>query len=144
MAGRPVHPFISENFMRIDKKDNQSNRWLYDCNFCDENHAPGHNIEHQDNKLIQHIINSKACPNATTEVHRKAQIILIEKGKIIATDSVLLSLSASEESTVSEAPKSTQKDLVVKKRKAGGSMDHFVDCPLSAQEEADANVMLFR
>ena len=34
---------------------------------------------------------------------------------------------------------------VGKKRKAGGSMDHFVDRPqLSEQEEADANILFFR
>jgi hypothetical protein len=102
MAGRPVHPFISKIFMQVDKKDNQSNRWLYDCNFCDKNHTPGQNIEHRDNKLFNHIINTQACPNATTETRREAQIILMGKGKIIATDSILPSLGASESPNVSE------------------------------------------
>ena len=144
MAGRPVHPFISKNFTRVDKKDNQSNRWLYDCNFCDKNHTPGQNIEHRDNKLFNHIINTQACPNATAEARREAQIILMGKGKIIATDSILPSLGASESPNVSETAAGKSIVMAPKKRKVGGSMDHFVDRLLSAQEEANANTLFFR
>ena len=143
-AGRPVHPFISENFTRVDKKDNQSNRWLYNCDFCDDDHTPGCNIKHQDNKLFNHIINSQACPNATPEARCQAQVILMGKGKIIASNSVLSSLNELGTSTAPGSEAQLKVTAVGKKRKAGGSMDHFVDRPLSEQEEADANVLFFR
>jgi hypothetical protein len=50
MAGRPIHPFILKNFTQVNKKDNQSGHWLWDCNFCPENNARGLSIEHRDNE----------------------------------------------------------------------------------------------
>ena len=142
MAGRPVNPFILKYFTRVDKKDNQSRRWLYDCKFGDANHGLG--IEHRDNTLFNHIASTEKCPNATPEARREAQIALMGKGKIIISESILSAPSNPDMPTSSglEAP-STQ-IVASKKRRTIGSMDQFVDRPLSSQEEADANVMFFR
>jgi hypothetical protein len=68
------------------------------------------------------------------------------KGKIIAIDSILPSLRAPDldMSNVSEPAAGRSNIMALKKRKAGGSMDHFVDHPLSEQEQADENTLLFR
>ena len=81
MSGRRVHPFkfISNNSTRVDKKDNLSNRWYWDCNFCDANHVtPGCHIEGWDNNLLLLIINAKLCPNASADARREAPAILME------------------------------------------------------------------
>ena len=89
MSGCCVHPFISNNFTQVDKKDNLSNHWYWDCNFCDANHAPGCHIKGWDNNLLLHVINAKLCPNASADACREAQAILMEKGKITVSEVVL-------------------------------------------------------
>lgn len=142
MSGRRVHPFISNNFTRIDKKDNLSNRWYWDCNFCDANHAPGCHIEGRDNNLLLHIINAKLCPNASADACREAQAILMEKGKITVLEAVL-PIRDDSISTTGDSSEST-KFVVLKKQKTGGTLDHYIDHPLTPQQKADADVTFFR
>jgi len=69
--GRPVEKIIDENFTRLEKKDDKSNRWFWKCNHCTD--APP--IEGRDGNLQGHLIDPLAvkCPNAPQDVRQQAR-----------------------------------------------------------------------
>ena len=141
MSGHKVHLFIEEHLSRVKEKDDQSNHWYWNCKFCTVDDIASCHIESQDNKLFLHVIDTKACPNGPAEVGWRAEIILIRKGKVTFSKPVLSIL----DSSTSGATSSDDTQLVVvKKRKAGGNLDHYVDQPLTPHQKADMNVMFFR
>ena len=82
MSGRHVHPFITQHFIRVEKKDDESNRWYWDCNFCTVDNPAGHHILGRNNKLFLLSTNTTACLNAPAKERREAEVILMEKGKL--------------------------------------------------------------
>jgi hypothetical protein len=105
--------------------------------------SAGHHILGRDNKLLLHITDTTACPNAPAKVRRDAEVILMEKGKLeLAAPVLSVSDTLQHSGTSSDAENS--KFVVVKKRKTGGNLDHYVDKPMLPQQKADADVMFFR
>lgn len=148
MSGRKPHPFVSKYFTRAGKCDNQTNRYIWDCNFCVNTNtvvASGQRLEGRDNRLFNHVKDTVACPNATAEARHEARIILMGKGALAIATPVLSSPSNTDSGNVTENPPPSREVVVaVKKRKLGATLDHFVDHPLTPQQKANADVMFFR
>jgi hypothetical protein len=82
------------------------------------------------------------CPNASADAHREAQAILMEKGIITILEAVL-PICDNSITTTGDSSEST-KFVVLKKRKTGGTLDHYIDHLLTPQQKADADMMFFR
>lgn len=76
-AGRPAARVLEDNFTRVEKTTNKSNRWLWKCN-----HQP---IEGRDSNLELHLTDSTKCPSAPPEARQQARVVLMKKGKILNT-----------------------------------------------------------
>jgi hypothetical protein len=147
MAGRPPNKILTSNFQRLEKKDNQSNRYIWECNHCPSG-ATGARIEGRDNRPFLHLIDPIACPNAPSEVRHEARLLLMDKG-LLQTDSgpILSPLPSSASSHNSESSLDAASDagcvMPIKKRK-GGKLDQYIIPVLTREQEAEANVKFFR
>lgn len=142
-AGRPTNHFLSTHFTKLEKKSNKSNRYFWDCNYCSHANTAGRQIEGRDNKLLLHIIDTKACPNAPVAVRQEARVNLMQKGHLgPGSGPILASPASSHDSNAVVGPSEV---TTVKKRKGGpGTLDHYVDHALSPQQKAEADVKFFR
>lgn len=86
-------------------------------------------------------MDTKKCPNAALEVRREAAAILMEKGKMPMisgmADSVLGTSESGSSGTDVEA-------VAWKKRKAGSTLDNYVDKAMTTGQQAEANIKFFR
>ena len=121
MVGQPP-AYVSKHFVFVEKVPNNSNRSLYKCKHCEEV------LQHRDNKLLNHLKDPKQCPEASKEDRNEALKALMLKGGLApetATPGAILEAGGS------------------KKRK-GGTLDGYVDHPMSEAQKNDADVKLLR
>lgn len=146
MAGRPPNKILISNFQRLAKKDNQSNRYIWECNHCPSG-ATGACIEGRDNRPFLHLIDPIACPNAPSDVRHEARLLLMEKG-LLQTDAgpILTPLPSSHdsESKLSLSPASDAGCVIPIKKRKGGKLDQYIIPALTREQEAEANVKFFR
>ena len=136
VGGRPVSDFISKHFKQVERVQNNSRRSYFECNFCSSK------LEHRDNRLAKHIMETSGCPTASSSARSEARTVLIAKGfRVISpAAAALVPLDApSDTATVIGVPAH-----VMKKRKSNGTLDGYVDQPLSAGSKELADIMLFR
>ncbi|KAH7905945.1 hypothetical protein BJ138DRAFT_975070, partial [Hygrophoropsis aurantiaca] len=131
--GRPPAKIITDHFKQLEKVDNKSNRWLYECNYCGPNGA-GARIEGRDNKHVKHLLDTKNCPNVPQSVRNAARTYLAAK-----TSDVLLPETISDTVSVADAVVTAPK-----RSKGSGGLLGFVDVALTPTQQDRANVKLFR
>ncbi|KAL4079473.1 hypothetical protein J3A83DRAFT_4185487 [Scleroderma citrinum] len=80
--GRPPPTIVTENFRRVGKVNNKSNRWYYECIHCSTSEGTGPHIESRDNNPIRHLTNPASCPNVPAVVRNAARTYLATKAQV--------------------------------------------------------------
>ena len=75
--GRKLHPFYLAHFDILEKKDDNSNKYWTQCKYCPK--TPESKILHRDSRLLQHITDISACPNAPLHVRKEGLRMLDRK-----------------------------------------------------------------
>ena len=76
---RTLDPFYLAHFTILEKLDDRSNRYKVACKYCLKD-----DLIHRETRLLEHIINSKACKEAPTAVRMEGLRML--KGKRSSTE----------------------------------------------------------
>ena len=130
--------FISENFIKIRKKNARTKCWNMACNYCP---AGTEAIKHQDMRCLQHLLKPRNFQNVPADFGKKAGQLIMQKGGI-----EVIALSDDDEST-------SMPGVVVRKKAKGASgqviatkrtMDAFLDRAMSTDEVDKSNIRLLR
>ncbi|KAG1761618.1 hypothetical protein EDD22DRAFT_1031796 [Suillus occidentalis] len=138
-GGRPLPSLINDNFERLERVENSSNRYYWKCKHCsDADNSSGARIQGRDNNLPNHLI--KRCTNANAPLRQAACLFIMEKtGYNADPNAILTALDASQ----SASGTSTVPAISIKKRKAS-NLDGYIDRPLSSEQNNLANAKLLR
>ncbi|KAH7918268.1 hypothetical protein BV22DRAFT_1024864, partial [Leucogyrophana mollusca] len=134
--GRPPAKILTDHFKQLDKVDNKSNRWYYECNYCGSNPPGGARIEGRDNKPIKHLIDPKKCPNAPQSVRNVARTYLAAKSSDVLLPEMISEAAAS--------PSTDDGAIVTAPKRQRGTLLGFADVALTPAQQDRANVKLFR
>ncbi|KAK7039668.1 DUF659 domain-containing protein [Favolaschia claudopus] len=123
-GGRPPEKLLAENFTRLDKAAEKSNRYFWKCDHCDT--PAGARIEGRDQRPIKHLT---VCTSVPDEIRKAAHLHLVAKGNV----PLQLSSSLLPEMTTSGAA-----------RKGAGTLEGYVDYAMTPVQKADADLKFFR
>ncbi|KAJ6460419.1 hypothetical protein C8R47DRAFT_994150, partial [Mycena vitilis] len=144
-AGRKVPTLYDNHFTRIGKKADRSGRHTWKCKYCgDEENSSGACIEGRDNKLPQHLADSRSCPNAPAAARNEALRFMVDKKK---KDEPSKSDSAARGADITVAADVIDVDAepAQKKRKTiHGPMASFVDQAMTTTKQNSADRKLLR
>ncbi|KAK7045152.1 hypothetical protein R3P38DRAFT_3433925 [Favolaschia claudopus] len=134
-GGRPPEKLLAENFTRLDKAAEKSNRYFWKCDHCDT--PAGARIEGRDQRPIKHLT---VCTKVTDEIRKAAHLHLVAKGNVpLQPSSSLL-----PEMTTSGAAAASTSAEPRKKRKGAGTLEGYVDYAMTPVQKADADLKFFR
>ncbi|KAJ6470533.1 hypothetical protein C8R45DRAFT_1015958 [Mycena sanguinolenta] len=147
-TGRPAPSLYTNNFTRLDKKDNRSNRYEWKCIHCGDNpNSTGARIEGRDNNLPNHLSDTRKCPNAPLDVRNEALRFMVDKKRTSApvaptTSSggmpqvaTVIDVDATEGSVASELPRK-------KRRTIQGTLSSFVDQAMTETQKNSARFFI--
>lgn len=137
VGGHPPAAYITDNFDRIDKKDNKSNRYYFQCKHCG---LQSEKIENRDNLLALHLIDVKKCSKAPNDARAQARTFLLGKG--VETGPPILTPGDVDDAANSTAK--SQPGIVVAKKRKLGPLDGFVDQAMTDEQIEQANLKLLR
>ena len=128
--GRPPAKIITDHFKQLDKVDNKSGRWYYECKYCSSN-GTGARIENRDNKPLKHICQ---CPDAPQAARNAVRTFMASK-------SINLQLPDPIQET---STKESAREVVKAPKRANSTLMGYADVPLTQAQQERANVKLFR
>lgn len=156
MSSKPAHraqpDIVTNNFTRLEKKQNKSGRWTWKCNYCgDDENSAGACIEGRDSRHIIHLTSCSKAHESQKRLARKHLRLLKDGGTIdfLITDIGPENASPSPSTLNLDMPAATSTSTevirAVKKRKSTiGTLDGYVDRPMSEEQKIAADVKFFR
>ena len=139
MAGRPTNSLLTANFTQLEKKDDSSGRYYWQCNYCPDDSPTGGRILGRDNKPLLHLIDAIKCPNAPATARHEVRVWLIQQGKLLVNAGPVLTSA----SALLPNMASTSAVTSTKKRK-GAQLNQYAIAILSSAQEEEANLKFFR
>ncbi|KAJ6547272.1 hypothetical protein B0H19DRAFT_854866, partial [Mycena capillaripes] len=115
------------------------------CKYCGKDKdSKGAHIEGRDNKLPNHIADSRLCPHAPVSARAEAQRAMASKKPIIESTEDATQASDSTTPIDVDAITSSGDPKARKKRKSPGTLDGYVDQPMTEAQKTTADRKLLR
>ncbi|KAF7333350.1 DUF659 domain-containing protein [Mycena venus] len=143
-AGRKAASFISNHFERLNKKAGKSNRYLWKCNYCGDDHdSLGASLEGRDNVLPNHIADSRTCSKAPPHARNEALRYMADKKKTSETN--VATNSRDDDNSVIDVDALVATEASRKKRKAAqGTLNGYIDQAMTETQKNSADRKFLR
>ncbi|KAF8191856.1 hypothetical protein K438DRAFT_1762438 [Mycena galopus ATCC 62051] len=133
-AGRKPADFNLNHFTRLETKGGKTNRHYYNPNTL------GDHIEGRDNNLLNHISDSRKCPNAPTTARGEALRLLASKKPLVHSEQSDSAVAMDVDTVTAPSLSSSSQ----KKRKLQGTLDGYVDQPMTVAQKNNADRKFLR
>ncbi|KAF7372617.1 DUF659 domain-containing protein [Mycena venus] len=143
-AGRKAPTLYTNHFTHLNKKDDKSGRYNWQCNYCgDDSNGPGASIEGRDNNLPNHLADSRKCQSAPATARAEALRFMADKKKETAPANATQSQPA--DIAIIDVDAEPTAELTRKKRKTvQGTLSSFLDQAMTTTQKNSADRKLLR